>query len=134
MFYINAIARFQVDPVRSIQSLTRFIKANYSEVLSSDIFESRWNDLVDDHRERISTIELQAQPSSGSKISPAYLVSQLRRACPAQTEWVVEEVTNSVIASDQIQATLAGSWINCGGGGPGWSGGGGLGVKLATTM
>ena len=61
-------------------------------------------------------------------------MSQLRRACPAETVWVVEAVTNSVIASDQIQATIPGSWINCGGGGLGWSGGGALGVKLATTM
>jgi thiamine pyrophosphate-dependent acetolactate synthase large subunit-like protein len=134
MFYINAIARFQADPVRSVQSLTAFIKAKYGHTLSSDIFESRWNRLVDDHRKRISAIALQARPSSGSRILPAYLMDQLRKACPAETVWVVEAVTNSVIASDQIQATIPGSWINCGGGGLGWSGGGALGVKLATTL
>ena len=48
--------------------------------------------------------------------------------------WVVEAVTNSVIASDQIQVNIPGSWINCGGGGLGWSGGGALGVKLAMDM
>lgn len=58
-------------------------------------------------------------------------MSELRNACPADTVWVIEAVTNATIAADQIQATLPESSIICGGGGLGWSGGSALGVKLA---
>jgi thiamine pyrophosphate-dependent acetolactate synthase large subunit-like protein len=44
----------------------------------------------------------------------------------------VEAVTNTLLVHDNLQPTLPGQWINCGGGGLGWSGGGALGVKLAT--
>lgn len=41
-------------------------------------------------------------------------------------------MTNTGFVADNIQATVPGSWINCGGGGLGWSGGGALGIKLAS--
>ncbi|EPE10454.1 acetolactate synthase [Ophiostoma piceae UAMH 11346] len=41
-------------------------------------------------------------------------------------------VTNTIFVHDNLQPTLPGQWINCGGGGLGWSGGGALGIKLAT--
>lgn len=41
-------------------------------------------------------------------------------------------MTNAAFVADQVQATIPGTWINCGGGGLGWSGGGALGIKLAT--
>src|SRR5690606_19534230 len=46
--------------------------------------------------------------------------------------WAVEAVTNTLFVHDGLRPTLPGQWINCGGGGLGWSGGGALGVKLAT--
>lgn len=112
--------------------MTAFINTNYGKLLASDSFDVRWQRLVEEHRKRIASIALKAQPTSDGRITPAYLISQLRAVCPKDTTWVVEAVTNSVVASDQIQATIPGSWINCGGGGLGWSGGGALGVKLAT--
>jgi thiamine pyrophosphate-dependent acetolactate synthase large subunit-like protein len=36
------------------------------------------------------------------------------------------------LVADQIRPTLPGSWLNCGGGGLGWSGGAALGIKLAS--
>lgn len=53
------------------------------------------------------------------------------KSCQKDTVFAVEAVTNSIPVSDQIRATLPGQWVNCGGGGLGWSGGGALGVKLA---
>jgi len=41
-------------------------------------------------------------------------------------------VTLTTFIADQIAPVLPKSWINCGGGGLGWSGGGALGVKLAS--
>lgn len=55
----------------------------------------------------------------------------MRELVPNDTVFAVEAVTNTILIADQIRATLPGQWINCGGGGLGWSGGGTLGIKLA---
>lgn len=131
VFYIDAVARFKVHPTRCIEALTAYLKENCGNALASDVHARRWKALVEEHNARLSHIGEQAlQPSDGT-ISPAYLMCGLRKTCPADTVWVVEAVTNAITAADQIQAKLPGSWINCGGGGLGWSGGGALGVKLA---
>ena len=131
MFYIDAVARYQVDAVRSVQHLTKFLQAKYSDMLASQSFSDRWARLEEEQKVRHTNIALQAQPLADGRISSAYLMSQLRRACPVDTVWAVEAVTNAVVASNQIQPVRPGSWINCGGGGLGWSGGGTLGIKLA---
>jgi thiamine pyrophosphate-dependent acetolactate synthase large subunit-like protein len=59
-------------------------------------------------------------------------MAEVVRSVPKDTIWAIEAVTNTAFVADQIQATIPGSWINCGGGGLGWSGGGALGVKLAS--
>lgn len=51
---------------------------------------------------------------------------------PRDTIFAIEAVTQTAFVADNIQATFPGSWINCGGGGLGWSGGGALGIKLAS--
>ncbi|KAK8090357.1 hypothetical protein PG997_005318 [Apiospora hydei] len=51
---------------------------------------------------------------------------------PRDTIWAIEAVTNTGFVHDNLQPELPGSWINCGGGGLGWSGGGALGLKLAS--
>lgn len=131
LFYIDAVARFQAHPVKSIQALAAFIQENFNVPIASDAHAARWERLVKDHKARGNKIITQAYPTEDDSISPAYLFNRLTVACPADTVWVVEAVTNAVKAADQIQATIPGSWVNCGGGGLGWSGGGALGVKLA---
>ena len=131
MYYIDAVIRVQADPVRSMQSLIKYIKTKFDGALGADIDATRWSRLVKDHAERTASIGLQARELQDGSISPAFLMSQLRATCPLDTVWVVEAVTNAVVAADQVQPTMPGSWVNCGGGGLGWSGGGALGVKLA---
>ncbi len=87
--------------------------------------------LKESHELRLAALELQAQPLDDGQIGPAYLMAQLRQTCPRNTTWVVEAVTSAVIAAEQLRPTEPVSWINCGGGGLGWSGGGALGVRLA---
>lgn len=57
----------------------------------------------------------------------ALLKSQL----PKNTVFVIEAVTAGQSFSDQLQSTVPGSWINCGGTGIGWSNGAALGVRMA---
>jgi thiamine pyrophosphate-dependent acetolactate synthase large subunit-like protein len=54
----------------------------------------------------------------------SFATATIRRVAPRDTIWVIEAVTNTSFIADQIQGPLHGSWINCGGGGLGWPGGG----------
>ncbi|KAF2160911.1 hypothetical protein M409DRAFT_28789 [Zasmidium cellare ATCC 36951] len=130
--YINAIARYRADAETSISEITAHVKSTFNEKLTSQAFTDRWNKLRENHTKRLETISSQAIASKEGYFGTPYLISEVRKACPQDTIWAIEAVTNTPFVADQIQATIPGSWINCGGGGLGWSGGGALGIKLAT--
>lgn len=132
VFYVNASARYRCDAETALTQITGHIKATSHAQLATQTFTDRWSALQHSHKSRLDTIAQQAQAAQDGTFGPSYLVAQVRKACPPDTIWAVEAVTNTFFVADQIQATLPGSWINCGGGGLGWSGGGALGIKLAT--
>ncbi|KAK4505925.1 hypothetical protein PRZ48_003890 [Zasmidium cellare] len=132
VFYINAVARYRVDAETAISQIAAHIKSAFNEKITSQTFTDRWNKLRDNHKQRLETISSQAVASKEGYFGTPYLISEVRKACPQDTIWAIEAVTNTTFVADQIQATIPGSWINCGGGGLGWSGGGALGIKLAT--
>jgi thiamine pyrophosphate-dependent acetolactate synthase large subunit-like protein len=132
VFYINALARYRADSETAVTQITEHLKAKFESEITSSRFEERWTKLQDSHKQRLQTISDQAKPGEDGTFGCSYLVHQLRKACPQDTIWAIEAVTNTAFVADQIQATFPGSWINCGGGGLGWSGGGALGIKLAT--
>lgn len=131
VFYINALARFKADSETAITQITNHIKANMQDTISSQKFTDRWASLQTSHKERLQTISGQAQVADDGTYGTSWLAAQLRKTLPRETIWAVEAVTNAPSVCDQIQATIPGSWINCGGGGLGWSGGGAMGIKLA---
>ncbi|KAK8217200.1 hypothetical protein M8818_001452 [Zalaria obscura] len=131
VFYINAEARYRADSETSITQLADYIEANLADRVQSDAFQERWHRLQEFHEDRIETINLQARPGEDGTFACSYLMARVKAACPPDTIWCVEAVTNTAFVADQLQCSLPGSWINCGGGGLGWSGGGALGVKLA---
>ena len=132
VFYINALARYRADSETAVTQITEHLKAKYESEITSSRFEEKWTALQDSHKQRLQTISDQAKPGEDGTFGCSYLVHQLRKSCPQDTIWAIEAVTNTAFVADQIQATFPGSWINCGGGGLGWSGGGALGIKLAT--
>ncbi|KAK0845438.1 hypothetical protein LTR03_007495 [Friedmanniomyces endolithicus] len=133
VFYINALARYRADAETALTQIAGHIKATMHDRISTSAFETRWTDMKAAHKEKLSIIASLAKPADdGKTFGCSYLISRVRAACPADTIFAVEAVTNTAFVADQIQATLPGSWINCGGGGLGWSGGGALGIKLAT--
>ena len=132
VFYIDAIARYRVDAETAIRQITNQIKTSFSDKISNPTFDKRWSDLQSSYKRRLETIASSAQSGSDGTFGCSYLIQQVRQAVPKDTIFAVEAVTNSFFVADQLQATIPGSWINCGGGGLGWSGGGALGVKLAT--
>lgn len=136
VFYIPAIARYRADSATSFSQIHAYLNSHssYSTTLKNSDFEARWSKLQESHKERFANIAaLGALPSDQSAtINASTLTAQVRKACPLDTIWAIEAVTSTAFVADQISPTLPKSWINCGGGGLGWSGGGALGIKLAS--
>lgn len=134
VFYIDAIARYRADAEISITQLAEHIKKTKAGLISSQDFSARWDKLQESHRSRLNTIASQAKAAPDGTYATSYLMSEVRKAVPRDTLWAIEAVTQTPFVADQVQATIPGSWINCGGGGLGWSGGGALGMKLASDV
>lgn len=132
VFYIKALQRFRADSYTSISQLNAYLESTHQDKLSSSLYSDRWVALQASHKQKIEGIAAEAVFDASGHFGTSYLIQQVRKSCPQDTIWAVEAVTNTALVADQIQATLPGSWLNCGGGGLGWSGGGALGIKLAT--
>lgn len=136
VFYIPAFARYRADSKTSFQQLHQHLTSNpkLSETLSTTDFEERWRKLEASHTARLQTISSQGELPSDptSPLNASMLTAQIRKTCPSDTIWCIEAVTLTGFVADQLQPTLPNSWINCGGGGLGWSGGAALGIKLAS--
>ena len=133
MFYLAAVSRYAADSYTSISQLVKYISTSdlYKQVESKS-FTQKWDALAEAHTKRLATIAAGAKPKEDGSFGTGHLCRTLRKLVPKDTIFSIEAVTNTAFVADNIQATLPGSWINCGGGGLGWSGGGTLGIKLAT--
>lgn len=136
VFYIDALARFKADSTTAIRQIINYINSTptLSQALQTQEYIDRGNLLVRKHEDFLKELKAQGAPPTNGSISAAYLSNQLKKVCPEDTIWCIEAVTETLNVADQIQATLPGSWLNCGGGGLGWSGGGALGIKLASDL
>ncbi|KAF3482980.1 uncharacterized protein GIQ15_02304 [Arthroderma uncinatum] len=136
VFYIHSQATYRADSAISFSQLNQCIsnKTDLTQTLKSPEYLSRRTLLESIHKNRMQTLAEQAAtpPGADAPLNIPYLISQIRQACPKDTIWCIEAVSNSGIVSEHIRANLPGSWINSGGGGLGWSGGAALGIKLAT--
>jgi thiamine pyrophosphate-dependent acetolactate synthase large subunit-like protein len=133
VFYLAAQARYRAESFTAISQLTNYIvSSELSQKLSEPFFTQKWVALGEAHQKRLKNIEILARPKEDGSFGTGYLCHMLRKALPKDTIWAIEAVTNTRFVADNIQATLPGSWINCGGGGLGWSGGASLGIKLAS--
>ncbi|KAM6476682.1 thiamine pyrophosphate enzyme, N-terminal TPP binding domain-containing protein [Trichoderma sp. SZMC 28011] len=133
LFYIESEARYLADSLTSVGQILDNLKTGES----AKILAAKDRTLAEEIRyqyysSRIQRINDAAQPFSNGSFGTAYLSKVLRTVCPEDTIWAVEAVTNTGFIHDNVRPTQPGSWINCGGGGLGWSGGGALGIKLAT--
>lgn len=131
VFYLNAHRRYRADAFTSLGQLNAYLETHLKDKLSSQLFSQRWLTLQEAHQKKLESIAKEAVVDEKGHFGTPYLCSQLKKLCPNDTIWAIEAVTQTGFVADQIQATLPGSWINCGGGGLGWSGGGALGIKLA---
>jgi thiamine pyrophosphate-dependent acetolactate synthase large subunit-like protein len=131
--YLNAVARYRADSYTAISQISKYISTTaLSKQLSGQAFSQRWDALAEAHSKRLAAIAVAAKPMADGSFGTGHLCATLRKLVPRDTIYAIEAVTNTGFVADNIQATLPGSWINCGGGGLGWSGGGALGIKLAS--
>ncbi|KAK1139126.1 hypothetical protein N8T08_001246 [Aspergillus melleus] len=137
VFYLPSMATFRAESATAFKQINEYVASNAS---LQQTIKSEENTTLGKRREeaykkaRQSVTDLAAVPSGGddASLNASYFMSEVRKGCPADTIWAIESVTLTGIVADQINATLPKSWINCGGGGLGWSGGGALGIKLAS--
>ncbi|KFZ05517.1 hypothetical protein V501_08304 [Pseudogymnoascus sp. VKM F-4519 (FW-2642)] len=132
VFYLAATSRYRADSYTSISQLTKYLSSNYAAKFAEDTYNSKWEALALSHQARLANFAQLALPKDDGSFGTGYLCRTLRKLVPEDTIFAIEAVTNTGFVADNIQATLPGSWINCGGGGLGWSGGGALGIKLAS--
>ena len=131
VFYYPVEARYKTDAYTAIKQLNEYISNNETLSKKVESYLDRWERLAEKYSKRLSNIQELAQPSNDGNYNISYLTAAIRRAVPEDTIFAIEAVTSSVFVADQIQPRLPGTWINCGGGGLGWSGGGALGIKFA---
>lgn len=133
VFYLNALSRYRADSFTTINQLNKYLSTpEMTSQLSAASFTKKWEALAVAHQQRLTSIAQNSVPKEDGSFGTGYLCSMLRKAVPKDSIFAIEAVTNTIFVADNIQATFPGSWINCGGGGLGWSGGGALGIKLAT--
>ncbi|ETI26777.1 hypothetical protein G647_10222 [Cladophialophora carrionii CBS 160.54] len=137
VFYIPAYARFSADSATSFTQLNDFLAsdAQLSATLSDEAHAAAAKKRQEAYTARWSRPkELAKLPENPqqSPIDPHVLGGQIKAAVPKDTIFAVEAVTLTIFVAEQLAPVLPKSWINCGGGGLGWSGGGALGVKLAS--
>lgn len=135
VFYIAAGARFRADATTSINQISdRLDTGDIATKLQARDAAACEKRMKEEYDARVAAIDKAAEPLADGSFGTGYLCQTLRKMCPDDTLWAVEAVTNSIFVHDNLKPTIPGSWINCGGGGLGWSGGGALGMKLATDL
>ncbi|PWY89484.1 putative thiamine pyrophosphate enzyme [Aspergillus sclerotioniger CBS 115572] len=137
--YIPTIATFRAESATAFKQLNEYISSNASiqQTINSNENFARGQRREAEFQKTRQSIRTLALPPPGGATAPlnaSYLLGQIRQTCPSDTIWAIESVTLTGTVADQIAPTTPKSWINCGGGGLGWSGGGALGIKLATDV
>ncbi|KAK7427163.1 hypothetical protein QQZ08_006276 [Neonectria magnoliae] len=132
LFYIQSNSRYRADALTSIEQITAALKApELASKLEATAAEAEQK-VAKAYEARLAAISKAAKPQQDGTFGTGHLCQVLRNVCPDDTLWAVEAVTNTTFVHDNLQPKTPGSWLNCGGGGLGWSGGGALGIKLAS--
>jgi thiamine pyrophosphate-dependent acetolactate synthase large subunit-like protein len=133
LFYIQAEARYRADALTSVKQIISKLKSGEAaNKLASRDLAAQETARQKSYEAKLQTISGMAEPHADGSFGTSYLSKVLKSVCPEETIWAIEAVTNSGFIHMNVQPTEPGSWINCGGGGLGWSGGAALGIKLAT--
>jgi thiamine pyrophosphate-dependent acetolactate synthase large subunit-like protein len=139
VFYIHSMATFRADSSTALKQINDYVNSQGSLLKFIGSKENIAMGQIRDEdylkrRQEITDLAVTPEGGDDASLNINYLMAQVRQGVPDDTIWAIESVTNTHFVADQVSATLPQSWINCGGGGLGWSGGGALGIKLASDM
>ena len=129
--WIEAEGIYKADSYTAFKQLHTYISRTSALSEKVSTYSARWDNLQEQHSKRLAMIKELAQPSQSDSFNSSYLTALARRSVPEDTIFAIEAVTNTAFVADQLQPCIPGTYINCGGGGLGWSGGAALGIKLA---
>lgn len=129
--WIESHSAWRADSFTALRQLNTHLASHHLHRLSSEPYLLRRTRLSESHAARQLTIQALAVPNPNTSFTASYLTSRLRALLPHDTIFAIEAVTNTAFVADALRPSLPGTWLNCGGGGLGWSGGGALGIKLA---
>lgn len=129
--WIESHSTWRADSFTALCQLNTHIASHHLQRLSSESFLLRRTRLSESHAARQLKIQALAVPNPNASFTTSYLTSRLRALLPHDTIFAIEAVTNTAFVADALRPSLPGTWLNCGGGGLGWSGGAALGIKLA---
>lgn len=135
LFYIQAEARYRADALTAVEQILASLATEPTSAALAGKDQSAAEEVRrKGYEAKLERIAKNAVPFEDGKFGAGYLTKTLRALVPDDTIWAVEAVTNTIFIHDNVRPTHPGSFINCGGGGLGWSGGGALGIKLATEI
>ncbi|KAK8122721.1 thiamine pyrophosphate enzyme, partial [Apiospora sp. TS-2023a] len=131
--FFPADGRWKAESYMALKQIVSHIKSDNLLVsaLKDPKYAVRGAIQSEKHKARLAEIATSPKLGDQEALDAHNVGSLLKALLPDSTTFVVEAVTASHIMSDQIQPNRAGSWINCGGTGIGWSNGAALGVKMA---
>lgn len=131
--WIEADGTYRADSYTALAQLNIYISSTHSLTahLDQDTFTARRDRLQDLYNKRQESIRELALPKADGTFNTSFLTSLLRASVPTDTIYAIEAVTNTAFVADALCPSIPGTYINCGGGGLGWSGGAALGIKLA---
>lgn len=129
--WIEAEGIYKADSYTAFKQLHIYISRTSALTEKISTYSARWDNLLEEHSKRLAMIKDLAQPSQSDSFNSSYLTALIRKSVPEDTIFAIEAVTNTAFVADQLQPCIPGTYINCGGGGLGWSGGAVLGIKLA---
>ena len=131
--YIEAVARFRADAQTSVEQITDALKRGpAADKLKVQDQSSAEQKRAEEHTARLANLAELNKALPDDTFGTGHLTATLRDMCPEDTIFAVEAVTNTGYVHNGLQPKTPGTWINCTGGGLGWSGGGAMGIKLAT--
>ncbi|KAH7329535.1 thiamine pyrophosphate enzyme, N-terminal TPP binding domain-containing protein [Stachybotrys elegans] len=133
LFYIQSLHRYRADAQMAVEQVTECLQSGPAAEKLKAIDQTQAEEQRSlSHRARLEVIEKASHPQEDGSFGNGFLCKTLKSLVPEDTIYAIEAVTATQFVHDALQPTVPGSWINCGGGGLGWSGGGALGIKLAS--
>ena len=131
--HFPAHGRWKADSHTALIQLNKYLRNNktLASKLRTQLYTERALKLKVKNAARLAYLATLATARPGGAINAHHVGAAIKSAAPKDAVFVIEAVTCATQIADQLQASIPGSWINCGGAGLGWSGGAALGVSLA---